>query len=497
MIRALLIKKGGTMMTKVIAVVVALICLIASFAYCDDSTSKAILLGTKLIKNQLCVFDYTLRQFQNGCNPNKKKNFVNKMSFLAEDGVNIIFLKYNPLKYDFEITVKDESEKAFDYSKFVDQLSTVFPTQPKGEKKAADSQVSQGIKDIASGMFVGLSAEKDKKSIKDTECSQFKERLNSISAKVEKIVDIKINNDELSAWTNSIDSDGSAGIDAVIKEIESKQMAMDTRNTELTDFVNKIKKPGSSKSCSLAVDNLTALVRLDDDLARASKHVKEVGEQITKLIARLSLSKQNNPSSSIQWNKDKQGLEYSIPEPTSENYKNVKLKIKKLKVQENKGLISYDVVSETVKEFTIHKKEPYVFETGIAVIYSGLRYPKWGTKTVNGQTVVSKAGYEGDQINAALTLNIVFTSPQNDLMYPALQLGVSTAKDAPALLAGGGLRFVGVKSLMIAGGAIFAKGKDLNMLSEGSVITGTADLEADLKNRMFTSWYIALQYNFE
>jgi hypothetical protein len=79
-----------------------------------------------------------------------------------------------------------------------------------------------------------------------------------------------------------------------------------------------------------------------------------------------------------------------------------------------------------------------------------------------------------------------------------LQVGASASKDTPGALIGGGIRFFGTKTgLGIGGGLMYAWVKDLQTLQVGSVVTGTAQIDADkTRLRGKAGGYFTIQYQF-
>jgi len=486
------------MLRNILVLMVSLVFVVATKVNADDDASRAILLGTQLFKNKICISDYKLKDLNIDCNDDIEKPFVNNSSFIADANVHLFLMDYKPLKYDFELIVKGDVEKAFDYGKFVDALSEQLPGPQMESKKLATAIKTQEVSalvqknlliDLSNGLK-GPVAQAGKKTDPKV-CTSLIEGIKSVPEKVKEIENIKLTKGDLEEWQ----SKPSAEVVKAIQDhkIHSAALELDTIISSITSSIT------STVPCALSIYDVVVITRFDDYKKQAQDHVKVVEDQLTNIKKRVLLSDLTGANLNCKQGEgvEKKDLRCTIEQPNNSNFKLVTLKIKELKVQEKNGMVSYEVADEIAKEFSIHQKEPFVFEVGAEAVYSGLRYPKWGTKEVNGQTVVAKSGYEGNHINAAVTLNIILTKPQNDLMYPALQLGVSTAKEAPAFLVGAGLRFIGPKSLMIAGGMIIAKGNDLDRLTEGAVITGTADLEADLKTRWFSSWYVGLQYGFD
>lgn len=136
----------------------------------------------------------------------------------------------------------------------------------------------------------------------------------------------------------------------------------------------------------------------------------------------------------------------------------------------------------------------FVPEVAAGVLYNEVKYPQYGTAVVNGKTTVAPASTGSGHIDAALMTNIVFRGLEMRWLYPMAQIGVSTAKDFPGILGGLGLRFW---RLSISVGRMVTWSKDLDHLKVGDEVTGTAQIDSDLKlTRAPTAWYGAIQYSF-
>jgi hypothetical protein len=115
--------------------------------------------------------------------------------------------------------------------------------------------------------------------------------------------------------------------------------------------------------------------------------------------------------------------------------------------------------------------------------------------------VVGEAKNESiNRMNLAAALNITLNSP-NSMLLPFLQLGAGVnAKVVPVVLVGAGIRsnINGAGRFAISGGIAMSWIQQLDQLKVGDRVTGTSELEADLKY-MFSGApkpYIGIQYNF-
>lgn len=194
------------------------------------------------------------------------------------------------------------------------------------------------------------------------------------------------------------------------------------------------------------------------------------------------------------WN-DSNYLIGNVPEPAKQNLKKVTITSKPVVITASDDVVAVkDGDKAIASTFTVYKHENFVFEGAAGFVYSELVSRKFSTKTVNGNQVVVKTE-DSDNYHAAAFLNIYKTSWTANQVYPFFQLGLSTAKDYPALLTGIGMKILDT-SFAVSVGAAFGFTKELNHLSEGATVTGQADIDKDEKISVTPNWYLSLQYSF-
>jgi hypothetical protein len=131
-----------------------------------------------------------------------------------------------------------------------------------------------------------------------------------------------------------------------------------------------------------------------------------------------------------------------------------------------------------------------------AMIMTDLKFPKWGTKEEGGKTVVASAGEDDFPASGAVAVNFVCRCWTGGYVYPALQVGVTTAKEYPGFLLGAGLRFTRPRALSLVFGKILTWQNELVGLEVGDEVSGTAEIESHLQRRSKTANYVGIQYNF-
>ncbi len=170
-----------------------------------------------------------------------------------------------------------------------------------------------------------------------------------------------------------------------------------------------------------------------------------------------------------------------------------------LKLDADTGVLSTKLTELNTTAFTVRKYDPWAPEISAAVVFGTITRPEYGT-SVNtaGQTVVADASSQTVSVSPSILVN--FVSRWGGRLRPMGQIGVAASRDVPAILTGAGIRLfsAGPGDIAISGGAMFAWYKDLQKLKIGSVVSGTADIEAD-KGFITTpkiGGYFALQYKF-
>jgi hypothetical protein len=126
----------------------------------------------------------------------------------------------------------------------------------------------------------------------------------------------------------------------------------------------------------------------------------------------------------------------------------------------------------------------FVREVIAGVAYTGLRFPKYGTATDSAgvQRVASAGEDDIKRLNFNVMVNYVYYSANTNLR-PLLQVGIGASVTQPVLLCGGGFRFSLPKgnAITITGGIAFAWIQTLDKLKIGDQVSGTAQIQSDLK----------------
>ncbi|HEX2254197.1 MAG TPA: hypothetical protein VHQ65_13080 [Thermoanaerobaculia bacterium] len=140
----------------------------------------------------------------------------------------------------------------------------------------------------------------------------------------------------------------------------------------------------------------------------------------------------------------------------------------------------------------------FVTEGAAGAIYPiDLEIPVYGTEENDeGQTVVALARTDSPDFEGAAMVNVLWRwrKHSSSPVFPGIQVGLSQGEETPGVLLGAVLRFT--QPLAISVGGVYTRYKDLDELSVGDPVEGTADIEADLKSVDEVAWYVGLQYTF-
>jgi hypothetical protein len=145
--------------------------------------------------------------------------------------------------------------------------------------------------------------------------------------------------------------------------------------------------------------------------------------------------------------------------------------------------------------FRVRPEQRVSMEFGLGVVaLRTVEYPKFGTATVNGQTVVATAGADKQTTAPVALLNLVATMGRAPIS-PMLQFGVGSGESYPLLLFGGGMRFTRhAEEFSISGGVAIPFVRTLNNLAVGDAVSGTAALNQDITRTLGRrGFYLGIQ----
>ena len=159
--------------------------------------------------------------------------------------------------------------------------------------------------------------------------------------------------------------------------------------------------------------------------------------------------------------------------------------------------IKAEADGELKRSLNIRGYRRFVPEVGVAAVYNELKYPKYTADKQTDGTFLVKKETSKSNVDAAMTLNMLCNCFGSDFLFPGFQIGLSTAKDYPGIMAGGVLRFAQPKQMSVAFGRMVTWYKDLDKLEVDKPVASQDALDKDLKRkRSPAAWYFAVQYTF-
>lgn len=151
------------------------------------------------------------------------------------------------------------------------------------------------------------------------------------------------------------------------------------------------------------------------------------------------------------------------------------------------------------RPIVVRKFQLLVPEVSVGTYYTFFKYKVYGTTSDStGQQFVAEPTFSIlKRFNASVMLNYNFYIP-NTPVRPLLQFGGGIQSGIPVLMAGGGLRIGNSNAFCITGGVALTWMRELQTLKVGDRVSGTAELEKDLKYEFSfpLKGYIGIQYNF-
>jgi hypothetical protein len=315
--------------------------------------------------------------------------------------------------------------------------------------------------------------------------------------------------DEIGGWVQAIDSgyaanlDGSAAVAAGVTRISEFVAGIDSAIASATTAIRQIEKeaatqPTAGDACSVAVNTAYQLALLTNPRARLEQ-LQALKSAARDLQAALTRSYVSNHEGWIDRVNYKIGPEVR---PTADKQRDVVVKVASVSFDVGgTAAVSFSLLSREVGSaaFTVRRYSPLAVEIGTGAVFAFLKQPEYGTSTnAQGQTIVTRIPASQFNVTASVLVNFVCRWSAGPFTAPMFQVGASASKQAPALLAGGGLRLfsVGKGDAAIGAGVMVGWVRDLQKLKEGDVVGGTADIEADKSFALRTSGYVVIQYNF-
>lgn len=415
---------------------------------------------------------------------------------VSKTGVNIYLLPLNPLNFTTaseikEITdqINEESSAAFGriseivkMAETTKEISVPGPKKPKGKPAPAIKQ-QVTIIDTCSGFNnIEIKLKSIDSFLKDSQ----KIKIVSLFEKLQKL---------------TFEEEGITISQLTL--IEKDMQSIENRFAKIDTLVNDTKKSIEAYNCDKTGGFIIKFI-FNTIANELSNIFQAQRKRLTNLQKVFKIAKDFQLLASAGGGP---GLKWSIPfsEVPSSTKKisifTVTLKEGGFKLDENKEIVTGELKEVTKRIIKIRKFQLLVPEISTGIVYTFFKYNSYGTTTDgNGrQTVAPPVANEVKNINISTMVNFNLYSPNVDV-HPLFQVGVGLNNGLPSVLAGVGARISSNPSnrLRITGGYALTWIKELDKLKVGDEVSGTAEIEKDLKfqRTMPLRPYIGIQYNF-
>lgn len=398
---------------------------------------------------------------------------------IPRSGVNIHLQALNPLKYSYDTatTVIADPISAAEEAAFKTIFSRIESVIPKAAVPAAGSQPGTDCPSLnsitGSISLVAKGLETDFKKGINATFLLLREIPFNDKEKVKKEVE-RIENDSIKVFRNHYE--------VIRKELDI-----------IGESLNKFSCP---RNDSIIIRYVLTQIYKDLKTAYLNKRTRlDNLEKAKKIITDFLAKPEAQPEYTPVWFNDP--IYVSAPDKkivilnVTINQSGMELKDDEIVTSEKKQVVK--------RVLRFRKFQRFIPEVSTGIAYLDLSFPKYGTSTnSSGQQVVSLAGEEKfKKMNFTAMVNFVYFSEDWNV-NPLIQIGVGENSDFPVLMIGGGIRLnTGLRRISFTVGAASSWIKTLDKLKLNDVVTGTSDIEKDLKYEFKSpKIYFGIQYNF-
>ncbi len=406
-------------------------------------------------------------------------------TFRSNGEIAIHVKDFNPLTKSWTVEAKATPDVSFSaIQAFFNDLKTLQDSLPQGQSDAlANAQRATAAR--ANARKVALT---DQEQAKEQSCSDLNDLIQKAYTALQEP---GLTAEELQTYVS--EATGREGVTTANADFVNGQKSIQKSIDDAKDSLAKIHdKYGSlgndpSQTCSaitgqILVDYIQVRSTADQVITAKEALIQQIGELIK--ILQPFLYQPDQPDKSVWYAQDPTSYVITpavTPTFTEQQNISVSVKVRTVQPKGNSIVVSTDDANPIAATFIVRKNSFFAAERAAAVIYNNLKYPQYGTASnVQGATVVQRT-MDHQPVNGALMLNLVMRLRGLSDVYPFLQLGVSSAKDFPGVLAGLGLRFAAPFNFSISAGGMITRYKDLDdSLKVGDTVTGTDDINKHL-----------------
>jgi len=310
----------------------------------------------------------------------------------------------------------------------------------------------------------------------------------------------------IASWRRAIDdafataNDGAAAVSAAVTLIDEFVTEVDARIREGDAIVTRVEAEtvsGAPGPCEASARAVYETLRLVNPRVRLTQ-LAAVRSAV--VLLRETLVRDYVTPGAARW----RGIEYRLGadvRPANGSPLTVVVRVTHVNFEVD-GISGTIIASEETGSsaaFVAWRFSRFANEFAVATVISTITPPAYGTTSnAAGTTVVARLPHERTSVSPGMLASFVCRCQTGPFVAPMLQLGITTSKDVPAFLAGGGIRLFGLPKGDVALGAGWTIGwvKELRSLEVGDPVGGTSDIEADLRRVGRQGAYFALQYKF-
>ena len=423
-------------------------------------------------------------------------------TFTGQTQVDIAYPNFNPFVFKIESSedLRDDATSAAVagfLQKLLDTAGTVLPNPvPPG----AAANLSLFANDLQTQTNAIIQATDDLRRAKPSPsgaptCTNYEDLQSELVKLRARMNASLVSGDDAREWIGK--ATNANGVDEVRVTMGKKIKAIDDNETAIADLLKAINEKFGAREADPKEDRC-GLIRASTfaALLDISQLASQARAQKVAVRSNLKdLQKALEPfADETRW---REGTSYVFLKPTISPAKIDAVTVKISARAIDKDKLTFTDAAPIKKKLDLRQYERLIPEVAAAVIYTDLSYPTWGTGTdPSGKTVIQAGKPAHFPVQGALVLNGVFPAGFASI-YPAVQIGVSTAKEFPGFLTGLALRSVGTKQFSLSVGRLITWYRTVATLKPGDVVTGTADIEKDMKlKRAPMAWYGGVQYSF-
>lgn len=258
-------------------------------------------------------------------------------------------------------------------------------------------------------------------------------------------------------------------VSKAIKINESNMVRINKKLSEVSDsilfFEEKLEKIIKDKNDFKFQYIQIGILNLKEKLEKAKNEIEEAKVKYAKVKSIFETTKATNEELIIS----------DLKISREKSFYEVDILVKKIYFDFEK--LTMSVKDEKLYTLIVRKFHRFIPSVSTGAIYSSLLFKTFGTdKNALGETIVSESVEELDPLNFGTYLNLNIQNRSE--ITPLIQFGVSTTKNKPALMLGLGATY---RDISLSVGGLWTWTPKLNTLSVGQIVSGTTQIDDDIK----------------